>query len=221
MASPTPCATRFTASAWRSTSWRPGRSPATKQLPAAAAARAQIARLDRAIRALLALAGNGGSASEEVVDFGGLVQGVALEALQDARGRVAVRSRSPTRRLALCGAWPPSCSDRPGADRRRRRGEPEDGTAVDVRLAPGTAGGVALTVADEGSGLPPQVRAKLFAPHVTTKPAGSGMGLFLAHRLATSRYGGTLTLAEGRRAGTTASLTLADRQPGPTVGGGA
>jgi signal transduction histidine kinase len=198
-----------------------GATPGDEAATTAAAARAQIGRLDRAIRALLALAGNGGSASEEVVDVGGLVQGVALEALQDARGRVAVEVE-----IAAAEA----CTLRGVAAELRAivqalivnavEASP-DGAAVRVRLAPGTAGGVALTVADEGCGLPPQVRARLFAPHVTTKPAGSGMGLFLAHRLATSRYAGTLALAEGRPAGTTATLTLADRQPGPAMGGAA
>ena len=69
-----------------------------------------------------------------------------------------------------------------------------------------------VEVEDEGAGVPPETMAQLFAPHVTTKPNGSGMGLYLAQRLASTRYGGDVALAPRAARGTRATLRLAGRQ---------
>jgi signal transduction histidine kinase len=61
------------------------------------------------------------------------------------------------------------------------------GAAVRV-TAREQAGGVEFTVADEGPGLPPPVRARLFEPCTSTKVGGSGLGLALSQQLA--RHGG-------------------------------
>jgi signal transduction histidine kinase len=76
--------------------------------------------------------------------------------------------------------------------------------------------GARIEIDDEGAGIAPEVADRLFAPHVTTKPHGSGMGLYLAQRLATHRYGGGVKLearTDGKPgAGTRATLRLADRK---------
>ncbi|MBI5439740.1 MAG: sensor histidine kinase, partial [Deltaproteobacteria bacterium] len=89
-----------------------------------------------------------------------------------------------------------------------------DGAQVTVQVEARDHGCARVTVGDEGPGLPAEVRARLFTPHVTTKPSGSGMGLFLAHRIATTRYGGGLSLEESEPRGTRAVLDL-----GPRTGG--
>ena len=71
---------------------------------------------------------------------------------------------------------------------------------------------VRVEVLDEGSGLAPEVTERLFTPHLTTKEQGAGMGLYLAHRIATSRYGGTLELAPRETGGTRAVLDVTDRR---------
>ncbi len=55
--------------------------------------------------------------------------------------------------------------------------------------------GVAVSVIDDGPGVPPEIRDKLFEPFFTTKgkAEGSGLGLFMAHGTA-SAHGGTLEL---------------------------
>jgi signal transduction histidine kinase len=52
--------------------------------------------------------------------------------------------------------------------------------AREVRLRVEADARPALTVMDDGPGLPDTVRARLFEPFVTTKPAGQGTGLGLA-----------------------------------------
>ena len=89
-----------------------------------------------------------------------------------------------------------------------------DGAEISVRVQARDGGSARVTVDDEGPGLPGEVRARLFTPHVTTKPSGSGMGLLLAHRIATTRYGGGLALEERLSRGTRAVLDL-----GPRTGG--
>jgi two-component system, NtrC family, sensor kinase len=50
---------------------------------------------------------------------------------------------------------------------------------------------VRLTVEDSGPGVPPHLRAKIFAPFFTTKPAGvgTGLGLSIAHGILTEHRG--------------------------------
>ncbi|HEY1251334.1 MAG TPA: ATP-binding protein [Thermoanaerobaculia bacterium] len=56
---------------------------------------------------------------------------------------------------------------------------PESGR-VDVRAARDNGGGrVCVRIADNGSGIPPEIREKIFDPFFTTKPAGLGTGLGL------------------------------------------
>jgi len=57
---------------------------------------------------------------------------------------------------------------------------------------------VRLVVEDDGPGVPPAVRPRLFDPFYTTKPPGEGTGLGLSIAFQIAReHGGTLTLEEG------------------------
>ena len=55
-----------------------------------------------------------------------------------------------------------------------------------VRL-PG--GGVSISIADDGPGIPPEAREKMFDPFFTTRPGGSGLGLAVVHRAVESHAG--------------------------------
>ena len=63
-------------------------------------------------------------------------------------------------------------------------------------------------VIDQGSGIPEAIQDTLFQPHKTTKEKGSGMGLFMAQKLAENRYGGSIRLIESSHKGTTIELRI-------------
>lgn len=53
-------------------------------------------------------------------------------------------------------------------------------------------GGVRFMVSDNGPGIDPDVRDRLFEPGVSTKPGGWGVGLSLARRIIEEVHGGTI-----------------------------
>ncbi len=174
-------------------------------------ARRQIQRIDRSLRSLLVLAADGGPAREPV-DLPALAADVALEVLQDFRGRVRIEVEAPAEGepLTLLGVAAELRAMLQALVVNAAEASPEGGQ-VRLRLAASPAGAT-IEVLDRGEGLPAEVRARLFSPHVTTKPTGSGMGLFLCHRLATTRYGGDLTLEDREGGGSRAVLALSRRQ---------
>ena len=61
------------------------------------------------------------------------------------------------------------------------------------------AGGAILTVADDGPGIPRDLRARIFEPGFSTKQSGWGIGLALARRIVEENHGGSLRLASTDR----------------------
>ncbi len=70
-----------------------------------------------------------------------------------------------------------------------------DGARVLVRVLPSAAGGVEVRVSDEGVGIAPQHRSRVFEARFTTKgtDGGTGLGLHVARELM-NRYGGEVFL---------------------------
>jgi GAF domain-containing protein len=53
---------------------------------------------------------------------------------------------------------------------------------------------VAITIRDNGTGIPPEVKEKMFNPFFTTKPAGegTGLGLSISHDIIVKQHGGSI-----------------------------
>jgi len=63
-------------------------------------------------------------------------------------------------------------------------------------------GGACLRVADDGPGIPRELRGQIFEPGFSTKTSGWGIGLSLARRIVEENHGGTLQLAAADRGAT-------------------
>jgi signal transduction histidine kinase len=65
------------------------------------------------------------------------------------------------------------------------------GRAGRVRLgwSAAASGGARIAVDDEGPGVPPADRERIFEPYVTGKPTGTGLGLAIARKIALEHDG--------------------------------
>jgi two-component system sensor histidine kinase RegB len=80
--------------------------------------------------------------------------------------------------------------------------------ASDVRLrVTSLEDAICLEVVDSGRGMSPDELNRAGEPFYTTKPTGTGLGLFVA-RASIERLGGHVSLSSARGQGTTATLTL-------------
>ena len=69
---------------------------------------------------------------------------------------------------------------------------------------------VEIAIRDNGGGIPDEVKAKMFNPFFTTKPAGegTGLGLSLSHDIVAKQHGGTIEVATELGAFTQFTLVL-------------
>ena len=139
------------------------------------------------------------SGGAEVVAVAGSVRRVFSNLFCNAFAALAERAaaeREPSGRGATeCadGAWVPTLTVA-----LRVLAESEVGPAVEV------------TVADNGPGLSPDVRARVFEPFFTTRPTGqgTGLGLSLAYDIVTQGHGGLLETRDTPGDGATFVVTL-------------
>jgi len=70
-------------------------------------------------------------------------------------------------------------------------------------------GMIRLTVADNGPGVPPAIRSRIFEPYFTTKPVGmgTGIGLSVCHGVVTA-HGGTIAIDDAPGGGARFSIRL-------------
>jgi len=165
-------------------------------------ARSQIRRIDQWLRSFLAL-GAEDVAEPASEDLGDLTRAVVFEAVQQGAA-VELDDGGEATPVTVVGT----------AVRAALENLVDNAVAVSppgapVEVAVTRSGNVAaVAVRDRGPGLPAEVRARLFEPHVTTKVGGSGMGLFLARQLVVGMHGGVLEVDDHPDGGTIAVVKL-------------
>ena len=86
----------------------------------------------------------------------------------------------------------------------KRRAE-TDGGGYEPTLAASTRSlgdRVEIRIRDNGTGIPPEVKEKMFNPFFTTKPAGegTGLGLSISHDIIVKQHGGSIEVDIGKNA---------------------
>ncbi|MCS6799004.1 MAG: protoglobin domain-containing protein [Myxococcota bacterium] len=81
------------------------------------------------------------------------------------------------------------------------------GGHVELRARASSDDWVEVSVRDDGPGLPPEIAHQVFRPFVSSKPAGTGLGLCIVKKLV-EQHGGHVELESPRQGGTLARFTL-------------
>jgi len=92
-----------------------------------------------------------------------------------------------------------------------KRAHADGGVRPVLRVATHQAGdAVEVKVRDNGTGIPPEIRDKLFQPFFTTKPTGegTGLGLSISYDIVTQQHGGTITVDSEPRSYTEFTIRL-------------
>jgi signal transduction histidine kinase len=84
---------------------------------------------------------------------------------------------------------------------------PEGGHRLVLAIEPEGGGGVRISVADTGPGVPAELRERIFYPFFTTREGGSGLGLAEAQKVAAS-HGGSVEVDEAPGGGAVFRLLL-------------
>ena len=99
---------------------------------------------------------------------------------------------------------------------QKRAGEAGDGFEPKLQAVTRNLGDtIEIRIRDNGTGIPPDIREKIFNPFFTTKPAGegTGLGLSVSHDIVVKQHGGTIDLATEPGAFTEFIITLPRTMP--------
>lgn len=160
---------------------------------------AMVDRLDRMTRETLDFARAGGTVARRILPLKRTLDGLADEIEKEVPGLGIVRTWELDE--ATTAALDPDKLRRALANmaaNARDAMKPGGRLHLTARLGPGTADRpgrrLVLEVADEGPGIPPEIRDTVFEPFVTQgKKSGTGLGLAVARRFVED-HGGTVEL---------------------------
>jgi signal transduction histidine kinase len=82
-----------------------------------------------------------------------------------------------------------------------------NGASIDIQTAIAEPGHVSIVVRDEGSGMTPELMARVFEPFYSTKQDGGGLGLAISRDIIL-QHGGEIVLQSVVGTGTTATIRL-------------
>jgi signal transduction histidine kinase len=123
----------------------------------------------------------------------GVPDGVAVRVTANGGPRTLLGHYDPLRR-AFANLLRNACEAMKGAG------------AIDVTVT-GDGRGIAVTIADHGPGIPPDLRQRVFEPYFTTKADGTGLGLALV-RQTLEAHRGTIALTTTPGGGATFAIVF-------------
>lgn len=192
--------------------------------PTLAAIREEIERLNQIITHYLSLS-KIATASPEAVDLGAQARAFVEEMQEPSRARgVELRVKADessvrvladpnqVRRVLVNLVENAMDAIEPGEG---EEGEPRRLGRVTV-LVRRMRRSIKLTVKDNGRGIPDEIRDRVFEPFFTSKPGGSGLGLYLVREIALAS-GGTMSLSSAPGRGTSVSIRWPARVPSDEV----
>src|SRR5881394_1116036 len=175
-------------------------------------------RSETAIQVLAAETDRLDRLAKEFADFGRLPEGprseVDLVELLEELGRttvpdgVQVRLTTNDARRTVVGHYEPL--RRAFANLYRNAAEAMKGSGtIDVTVTGDVSGGdLAVTIADHGPGIAPELHQRVFEPYFTTKDDGTGLGLALV-RVTLEAHRGAISVGETPGGGATFSIVFA------------
>ncbi|NMP33115.1 HAMP domain-containing histidine kinase [Thalassotalea sp. M1531] len=151
---------------------------------------AKIAHIDNNIKSLLTLTTNGIERDQNVPVLA-VIQDIVLE-FKSAQVKPQRFDIDVSINLHITGAESEIRSILHTLIINACEANPEDGTVI--INAKEQSNCIAVAVKDEGKGLDDAIAQRLFQPHVSSKPEGAGMGLYIAKRITTLHYAGNISL---------------------------
>src|SRR5208283_3306373 len=97
------------------------------------------------------------------------------------------------------------------ATTKRAQGEPDGAYEPTLSASTRDLGDrVEIAIQDNGTGIPDEVKAKIFNPFFTTKPAGegTGLGLSMSHDIVVKQHGGSIDVSTERGAYTEFTIVV-------------
>lgn len=93
----------------------------------------------------------------------------------------------------------------------------DEGGTIEIETT-WSGGRIRVSIKDNGHGILPEARGRIFQPYYTTKEFGTGLGLFVCRNIMEDTIGGTIELTETSPSGTTFAVTLnAEPTPEPPI----
>ena len=178
--------------------------PQSERLELASQVRQKISHLDNSIRSLLSLT-TYDIQRDQIIDLSQLINDILLEMSMTSTVKIVF---SPVQTINIEGAEVEIRAMIHTLVVNAVEASSEEQT-ISLFISE-TNKQLQIQVLDQGQGLDLQIKQQLFKPHITNKPEGAGMGLYIAKRICQLHYQGDIQLTDNSPQGCIATLTLAN-----------